>query len=145
MQHVAIDFEHLRIAKFNQFVHPVMGYNFHWSPVDWDVIFRQDTVQQLSGAQTEESWVFNLPLQFCLLLSMNQISGRDIHGTPLLTSKSLSIFCCFFLLYPLYSIYYSFEFIKGDLFLEGNFTLILSTEKCAQSVFSTLSHFLRIE
>ena len=26
MQHVAIAFDHLRIAKFNQFVHSFMGY-----------------------------------------------------------------------------------------------------------------------
>ena len=40
---------------------------------------------------------------------------------------------------------FSFEFIKGDLFSKGSFTLILSTEKCAQSVSSTLSFMANVE
>ena len=65
-------------------------------------------MQQLSGAQTEESWVFNLPLQFCLLLSMNRISGRDIHGTPLLTSMYFMLFLPS--LPPLFSLQLNQEF-----------------------------------
>ena len=53
MQHVAIDFDHLRIAKFNQFVQPLMGCNFHWSSVDWDVNLQTG---HCAAAQWSTNW-----------------------------------------------------------------------------------------
>ena len=72
---------------------------------------------------------------------MNRISGRDIHGTPLLTSMYFMLFLPS--LPPLFSLQLNQEFsiefiIKGALFSEGSFTLVLATQQmCPISILNS--------